>query len=125
VTLNGTASTPVTVQVATTAPTLAPPWGRVLPPNLTGLGRVFWLLALVGLASAGVLAGAGKRRAAYLLGACLLLVMLWSACGGGAQVVHMPGTPAGTYTLDVKGIVTSTSTPATLTHDFKFTLTVQ
>ena len=124
VTLNGTASTTVTVQVATTAPTLAPPWGRVLPPNLTGLGRVFWLLALVGLASVGALVAAKKRRTACLLGACLVLVMLWSACGGGAQVVHMPGTPAGTYTLDVKGTVTSTVPSATLTHDFQFTLTV-
>jgi hypothetical protein len=125
VTLNGTASAAVTVQVATTAPTLAPPWGRVLPPNLTGLGRVFWLCALLGLASVGALVAARKRRAAYLLGACLLLVLLWSACGGGAQVVHTPGTPAGTYTLDVKGTVTSTAPSATLTHDFQFTLTVQ
>jgi hypothetical protein len=124
VTLNGTASAAVTVQVTTTAGSLAPPWGRVVPPNLRGLDGRFWLVALLGLASVGALAGARRRRAAYLLGACLLLVMLWSACGGGGQVVHTPGTPPGTYTLDVKATVTSTATPATLTHDFKFTLTV-
>jgi hypothetical protein len=59
-----------------------------------------------------------------LLGASLLLVVLWSACGGGAQAVHTPGTPPGTYTLDVSATVTSTAPPSTLTHNFKFTLTV-
>jgi hypothetical protein len=85
---------------------------------------MFWLYALLGLASVGALAAARKRRAAYLLGACLLMVMLWSACGGGAQVVHTPGTPAGTYTLDVSATVTSAATSSKLTHDLKLTLTV-
>jgi hypothetical protein len=124
VTLNGTASAPVTVTVSTTAATLAPPFGKVLPPSITGLGRMFWLYALLMLASLAGLAGAGKRRAAYLLGACLLIVMFWSACGGGAQVVHTPGTPTGTYTLDVSATVTSAATSSTLTHDLKLTLTV-
>jgi hypothetical protein len=79
---------------------------------------------LLGLASLAALAVARQRRAAYLLGACLLVVMLWSACGGGGQVAHTPGTPAGTYTLDVSATATSTTPPSTLTHDFKFTLTV-
>jgi len=52
------------------------------------------------------------------------MVMLWSACGGGAQVVHTPGTPAGTYTLDVSATVTSAATSSKLTHDLKLTLTV-
>ena len=77
------------------------------------------------LAGVGALAGAGKRRAAYALGACLLLVMLWTACGGGAQVVHTSGTPPGTYTVDVTATATSATPPSTLTHDFKFSLTVQ
>jgi hypothetical protein len=123
-TLNGKTSTAVTVSVSTTAGTLAPPWERVLPPGLTGLGRMFWLYAFLALASLAGLAGAGKHRAAFLLGACLLMVMLWSACGGGAQVIHMPGTPSGTYTLDVSATVTSSATSSTLTHDFKFTLKV-
>ena len=124
VALNGTASAPVTVTVSTTAGSLAPPLGKVSPPSITGLGRMFWLYALLGLASVGALAAARKRRAAYLLGACLLMVMLWSACGGGAQVVHTPGTPAGTYTLDVSATVTSAATSSKLTHDLKLTLTV-
>jgi hypothetical protein len=124
VTLNGTTSAPVTVKVSTTAGSLAPPWERVLPPSLTGLGRLFWLYAFLGLASLAALAAAGKRRAAYLLGACLLVVVLWSACGGGGQIIHTPGTPAGTYTLDVSATVTLAPTSSTLTHDLKLTLTV-
>jgi hypothetical protein len=126
VTLNGTASAPVAVTVSTTAGSLAPPFGEVSPPSITGLGRMFWLYALLMLASLTPLARAGKRRAAYLLGACLLIVMFWSACGGGGapQMVHTPGTPSGTYTLDVTATVISTATPSTLTHDLKLTLTV-
>jgi hypothetical protein len=124
VALNGTASAPATVTVSTTAGSLAPPFGKVSPPSITGLGRLFWLYALLGLASVGALAGAGKRRAAFLLGACLLVAMFWSACGGGAQVVHTLGTPAGTYTLDVTATVTSAATSSTLTHVLKLTLTV-
>ena len=85
---------------------------------------MFWLYALLALASLAALAGAGKRRAAFLLGACLLIVVFWSACGGGAQVIHTPGTPSGTYTLDVSATVTSAATSSKLTHDLKLTLTV-
>jgi hypothetical protein len=86
---------------------------------------MFWLYALLMLASLAGLAGAGKRRAAYLLGACLLIVMFWSACGGGAsQIVPTPGTPTGTYTLEVSATVTSAAPSSTLTHDLKLTLTV-
>jgi hypothetical protein len=125
VTLNGTASVAVAVAVSTTAPSLAPPQGRLLPPGMRGLGRVFWLYALLWLASLATLAAARKRRAAYLLGACLLLAMLWSACGGGGTKtvpppIH-PGTPAGTYTVDVTATDASTST---LTHTIQLTLTV-
>jgi hypothetical protein len=124
VTLNGTASGTVAVAVSTTAPSLAPPQGRFLPPGFTGLGRMFWLYALLGLAGLATLAAARKRGAAYLLGACVLLVILWSACGGGGTSVPPPssGTPAGTYTVDVTA---TDATSSTLTHDFKFTLTVQ
>jgi hypothetical protein len=126
VTLNGTASAPVTVTVSTTAGSLAPPFGKVFPPSITGLGRMFWLYAFLALASLAGLAGAGKRRAAYLLGAGLLIVMFWSACGGGGgvTVVNTLGTPSGTYTLDVNATVTSAATSSKLTHDLKLTLTV-
>ncbi len=123
--LNGTASTTVAVALSTTAPSLAPPQGRFQLPGMTGLGRVFWPYALLWLASVLGLAVARKRRAAWLLGAGLLIVMLWSACGGGGtQTIAPPpvsGTPAGTYTVDVTATDVSTST---LTHTIQLTLTV-
>ena len=115
---------PVAVAISTTAPSLAPPQTRFLPPGFTGLGNMFWLYALLGLASIAALARARKRRAACLLGAGLLLVVLWSACGGGGKTTpppSNPGTPAGTYTVAVTG--TAASTP-TLTQTIKLTLTV-
>ncbi|SPE24315.1 hypothetical protein SBA2_180007 [Acidobacteriia bacterium SbA2] len=124
VTLNGTASGTVAVAISTTAPSLAPPQGRFLPPGITGLRGVFWLYALLWLASVLVLAGARKRRAAWLLGAGLLVLMLWSACGGGGTTTpppSNPGTPAGTYTVDVTATDAST---ATLTHTIQLTMTV-
>jgi len=128
VTLNGTASATVAVAVSTTAPSLAPPQGRFLPPGLYGLERVFWLLAILWLASAAALAAAGKRRAVWLLGAGLLIVLLWTACGGGGGggTNHLSpppnqGTPAGTYTVSVTG--TAASTP-TLAQTIQLTLTV-
>ena len=125
VTLNGTASTTVAVSISTTASSLAPPHGRFLPPGLTGLRGVLWLYALLGLASVAALAGARKRRAAWLLSTGLLLVVLWSACGGGATRTtappSTPGTPAGTYTVDVTATDAAAST---LTHTIQYTLTV-
>jgi hypothetical protein len=121
VTFNGTAS--VAVAVSTTAPSLAPPQGRFLPPGMKGLRGMFWLYALLWLASVLALAVARKRRAAWLLGAGLLIVVLWSACGGGGTTTPPPtaGTPAGTYTVDVTATDASTST---LTHTVQLTLTV-
>jgi hypothetical protein len=124
VTLNGTASATVAVAVSTTAPSLVPPQGRFLPPGFTGWGRVFWLYALLWLASVLAFAVARRRRAAWLLGAGLVIVMLWSACGGGGSTTPPPtnpGTPAGTYTVDVTATDASTST---LTHTIQLTLTV-
>jgi hypothetical protein len=123
VALNGTASTTVAVAVSTTAPSLAPPQGRFLPPGMKGLGRVFWLCALLWLASVAALATARKRRAACLLCASLLLVVLWSACGGGttARPPSSPGTLAGTYSVDVTATDAAVST---LTHTIQLTLTV-
>ena len=125
VTLNGTASATVAVAVSTTAPSLALPKGRFQPPGMTELGRVFWLYALLWLASVLVFAAARRRRAVWLLGAGLLIVVLWSACGGGGTKTVpppiKPGTPAGTYTVDMTATAASTST---LTHTIKLTLTV-
>jgi hypothetical protein len=122
-TVNGRTSPTVAVAISTTAPSLAPPQGRFLPPGMTGLRGVFWLYALLWLAGMMALARISKRRAAWLLGAGLLLVMSWGACGGGTSTntQTQPGTPAGTYTL----AVTATDAAAsTLTHTIQLTLTV-
>jgi hypothetical protein len=121
----GTMAT-VAVTVATTAPStalLAPPSGPLLPPGFTGAGRVIWLYGLLGLASVAVLAATRKRRAACLLAVCMLLALVWSACGGGSNnhLQTISGTPAGTYTVSVTGTAATTST---LTHTIQFTLTV-
>jgi len=124
VTLNGTTPTPVTVSVSTTAGTMAPPPGKYLPPPLGGFGRILWPYALLTLARLAALAGARKRRAAYLLGLSLAMIMLWSACGGGGQVVHTPGTPSGSYALSVTATVTSAAASSKLTHSLNLTLNV-
>jgi hypothetical protein len=122
-TLNGTSSTTVAAAVSTTASSLAPPRGKFLPPGFKGLGGMFWLYALLWLASVAALATARKRRAAWLLGTGLLLVVLWSACGGGSTTPppSNAGTPAGTYTVDVTATDAAVST---LTHTIQLTLTV-
>jgi hypothetical protein len=76
------------------------------------------------LAALAALAGARKRRAAYWLAFSLAIAMLWSACGGGGQVVVTPGTPAGAYTLSVTATVTSTAASTKLTHNLNLTLNV-
>ena len=59
------------------------------------------------------------------LAVLLVLVGLWASCGGGGSndVIHVPGTPAGTYSLTVTG--TTGSGSATLQHNFSLTLTVR
>jgi len=124
-TLNGTAAATVAVEVSTTSSSLDSPRGRFLPPGLAGLQGVLWLYALLWLASVAAVAGARKRRAAWLPSAGLLIVMLWSACGGGGNhLTTSPprsGTPAGTYTIDVTA---TDAAHSTLTHTIQLTLTV-
>ena len=123
-TLSGTSSTTVTVAVSTSSGSLAPPLGKA-PPRIKWFGPMAWLCAFLTLLSLTVPAVTSRRRAVYLLIACTLIAILWGACGGGeSTVLTTPGTPSGTYTLDVSAKVTSTATSSTLTHDFKFTLKV-
>jgi hypothetical protein len=44
----------------------------------------------------------------------LLLVALWTACGGGGLHVLSGGTPAGTYTLTVTATTSGVSRSTTL-----------
>ena len=59
------------------------------------------------------------------LAAVLIGLALTASCGGGGSndVIHVPGTPAGTYSLTVTG--TTGSGSATLQHNFSLTLTVR
>jgi hypothetical protein len=127
VTLNGTTPAPVTVSVSTMAGSMAPPFGKIHPPRITGFERILWLYALLMLAGLGVLAGPGKCRPAYwVVGVCLMMMLFWSACGGGGggTAMQTPGTPAGTYTLSVNATVTSATTSNNLTHSLTLSLTV-
>jgi hypothetical protein len=129
-------STTSTLVISTTARSsrIAPrpvPYGlpEAGPPFLTGLG--LWLaglLLLVLLAvtwagyrqprRAGVFPRPRSLTLAALLGATLLLVLVWSSCVSGGPGTPT-GTPAGTYTVAVTG------TSGSLTHNAALTLTVQ
>ncbi len=136
VTLNGTASTNVTVTVTTTAGTSTLPWAKKLPPSVPGsrwLNWASWLLALAAVAAVShrrpspVGTPARQQQTPALrcvpLAATMLLVLLWTTCGGGGSVIHNPGTPAGTYSLAVAG--SAASGTANLTHNFSLSLTVR
>jgi len=122
VTLNGSASVPVAVAVSTTAATMVPPLGKFFPPAVPG-GWVLWSIFLLVFVCLAVLSATGRRRALWLPGICLLMMIVWASCGGGS-VTHNPGTPAGTYTLKVTGTVTSSGSSTQLTHTANLTLTV-
>ncbi len=68
---------------------------------------------------------APRRLTAAFAVLALLAASIVSGCGGGGSASGggQGGTPAGTYTLDVKA--TYTSGASTLTHDVKLTLTVR
>jgi hypothetical protein len=90
-----------------------------------GASSSFYALWLPGIF--GVLIfGAKSRKTSAKTGRWMALALilaasaLWmSACGGSSNVVHNPGTPAGTYSVSV------TASAGTLTHTFNVQLTVQ
>ena len=144
VALNGTDPGPFTVNVATTARSLAVPRGPALPPINTPVRHIVILL-LLGLALA-VLASKNRRvkeqlcairavaalseRRRWFAGhrpalqwaplvATLFIVLLWAACGGGGgggtPTPPQVGTPAGNYTLTLTATAGGVSKTTTLT----------
>jgi hypothetical protein len=120
VTLAATGTTQVTVGVATTARSVAPPARHGHPPGPVspGLLRLFALLIALGMLACRRPCLAPARRGLLWapLAAALLFVTLWTACGGSAGTSGPPplsGTPAGTYTLSVaasgSGLTNNTS----------------
>jgi Kelch motif protein/HYDIN/CFA65/VesB family protein/centrosomal CEP192-like protein len=126
-TLNGSSSSTATVTLTTTAPTAVGPRPPD-PPRPGPLSPVGWpwLVALVMLGLSGASAArrygaplARQRLARLALALTMFMVLAWASCGG-AAVSHMPGTPAGTYTLHL----TANDTTASLSHSTTVTLIV-
>jgi hypothetical protein len=126
VTPDGTNAVNTTVTVKTTAPSLASPARRMVPPGAVGPLTIPWIAWLLMLATLSSLVAMRRRRVRFslaVLAATALLTMSWVACGGGggaATVTTTSGTPAGTYTLTVSGASSSGS----LTNKTTVSLTV-
>jgi hypothetical protein len=117
-TLGINASGQISFLITTTAPT-----ARLQPPLDRGT-KIFYAAMLPGLFGVLFVAGSRKRslRGMRLLGLILILGIstIWmSSCGGSSSsTTSNPGTPKGTYTVNVtgsSGTYTSPATPITFT----------
>jgi hypothetical protein len=123
VNLSGSAASPISVTVGTTAPS-----GVVMRPKPPAGPWVWlWIAGLLTALATWMMAARRPvwQRAWVPLAVVLLCAALWTACGGGNNVGGgggggIPGTPAGTYTLTVTGNMGS-SAPE---HQVALTLTV-
>jgi FG-GAP-like repeat/FG-GAP repeat len=112
---SGAGTSTLTVSTTASSALLTPPAMR-----RSGLFYALWLpiggLALIG---AAVSSGSRRRKLLGMLLVCLMLsgVLFLAACGGGGSGNGggSAGTPAGTYTITVKGTAGSVSNTATVT----------
>jgi hypothetical protein len=150
VTLDGASLAQVQVRVTTAARATALPLGRHRGLPLLALlallavaagsplGRHRGLpLRLALLAVAAVydrrwVSPLGRRRGLPLrlaLAAALLAMLGWASCGGGGTSLHFTsgGTPAGSYTLTIRGTYTDApgTTPSSLANQTSVTLLVE
>jgi hypothetical protein len=118
VTLDGQTPQTAAVNISTTARVMAPPVSG--PNHWLPRPAVRWLPWLLPLLLLAIMRAARRYRTSWVLAAMMLVVVLWSACGGGGTSVGVPsGTPAGTY------IVTIAGTSGSSTHSKTVSLTVQ
>jgi hypothetical protein len=111
------AATNVTLQISTTARTLAPagPWMRTGPPSVRRIVVCVWLgLLLLAVLLSTVLPGWRVRRAFSVLALAVTVTLLSTACNGGTRSGVVSGTPAGTYQVTVVGTSGSLSHSATV-----------
>jgi hypothetical protein len=122
ITVGGNSAAKATVTVTTTAPSLASPTRRLVPPGAVGPLAIPWVVWLLMLATLSFLVAMRRRRVRFslaVLAATALLTIAWVACGGGGgATTTTSGTPAGTYTL------TLTATSGSLTNSTTVSLTV-
>jgi hypothetical protein len=121
--LDGSSLGQATVRVTTTARARGPMTQR-FPP---GFRTPKSLPMMLGLASLAILAiWTAHRRRPCLVLSVLLLVLGWVACGGGGLLPtsSASGTPAGTYTLTIRGSYTPPAGEVTVVHDTTVELTV-
>jgi len=92
-------------------------------PGLAPLAGL-WAFAMLGMVVLPGMRASGRSMRRYLCLVPLMLVLFLSSCGGGGSSstpppVNSNGTPAGTYTLNVK------ATSGTSTQTTSLTLIVQ
>jgi hypothetical protein len=89
----------------------------MMPPPLGSTFGLRWFTWLLVFGMVTMMAAPKRRRPRVGFAMTVLLVLTWAACSVGSNVSN--GTPAGTYTLQIKA-----ATTGTLQHTANFSLTV-
>ncbi|PYV27691.1 MAG: hypothetical protein DMG24_03995, partial [Acidobacteria bacterium] len=110
VTPDGTDPASSSVTVTTQVRSIAPPAPNVKSPGTRNPAPLPWLGLMLALAALALVTA--RRRRAWLVAfsAATLFVLVWAACGNGVPFNNTAaGTPAGNYTLTLKGTSGSVS----------------